>query len=189
MHPQHHPLLLLSRPNFRSITPTASYQAKFPQHHTYGFLPGQISTASTPTASFQAKFPQHHPYGFLPGRISTATPNSGLPKGRHSSPSAPTAFLKAVIRSISFYGLFEAVIQQLHPPAAFPRAVIHHPQLLRPYQRRNSSPSATRLTIKPNLPSASLPPRLFLRAYIHQHIVIKFYNLASLKNICLQIFF
>ena len=87
------------------------------------------------------------PYGFFPGQISTQ--------------SAPTAFLKAVIHSISFHGLFEAVIQHLHPTAAFPRAVIHQPQLLRPYQRRHSSPSASRLTIKPNLPSASQPPRLF----------------------------
>ena len=58
VHPQHHPLRLLSRPNFHSYTRSIT------------------------------------PYGFFPGQISTATPNSGLPKGRHSSPSASTAYLR-----------------------------------------------------------------------------------------------
>ena len=94
MHPQHHPLRLLSRPNFHSYT--------------------------------------------------------------QQRPSQGPSFI-----TLSFHGLFEAVIQQLHPTAAFPRAVIHHPQLLRPYQRRHSSPSASRPTIKPTIPSASQPPSLF----------------------------
>ena len=93
---------LLSGLTFRIyLAPNGPLQGRYPH-----FRPSRSSK--------KAVHPQHHPLRLL------SRPN--FHSYTQQRPSQGPSFI-----TLSFHGLFEAVIQQLHPTAAFPRAVIHHP--------------------------------------------------------------